>query len=130
MSNDAYRLLQEGVRLLDQGSWHAAIVPLAKARDQEPEKASIREALARAYFRSRQYAESRIEFENLIEINPANDYAYFGLGKCLDKLGELDLAQGQFRLALAMSPENPDYKSALNELADQRQDETSERSDS
>ena len=43
-----YDLYQRGCELLDHGDYQAAIVPLSKARDLEPGKASIREALGRA----------------------------------------------------------------------------------
>ena len=48
-----YDLYQRGCELLDHGDYQAAIVPLSKARDLEPEKASIREALGRALFHAR-----------------------------------------------------------------------------
>ena len=43
-----YELYQRGCQLLDHGDHEAATVPLQKARDLEPEKASIRETLGRA----------------------------------------------------------------------------------
>ena len=45
-----YDLYRRGCELLDHGDHQAAIVPLSKARDLEPDKASIREALGRALF--------------------------------------------------------------------------------
>ena len=42
-------------------------MPLSKAAELEPEKTSIREALGRAYFRSRQFEEARVEFEAVVE---------------------------------------------------------------
>ena len=41
-----------GRRLLEEGDCHAATVPLQRARELEPDKASIREALGRALFGS------------------------------------------------------------------------------
>ena len=52
---DVYDLFQRGTQLLEAGDYHAATVPLARARDLEPDKTSIREALGRAFFRSRQF---------------------------------------------------------------------------
>ena len=62
-------------------------MPLAKAAGLEPEKTSIREALGRAYFRSRQFEEARVEFEAVVERAPTNDYALFCLGRSLMELG-------------------------------------------
>ena len=48
----AYDAFQEGNRLLASQNPHAAVIALERARDLEPEKGSVRETLARAYFRS------------------------------------------------------------------------------
>ena len=69
--------------LLDSGNTHAAVVALERARDLEPDKGSIREALARAYFRTQRIDAARAEFEKVLELDPVNDYAHFGLGLCL-----------------------------------------------
>ena len=58
-----------------------------RPRDLEPEKTSIREALGRAYFRSRQFEQARVEFEAVVERAPTNDYALFCLGRALLELG-------------------------------------------
>lgn len=113
---EAYVRFQEGSRLLDAGSAHAAVVALERARELEPEKGSIREALARAYFRSQQVDAARVEFEKVLELDPVNDYAHFGLGMCLARLGEHQGARGHFRLALAMNPNSEDYQRALAAL--------------
>ncbi len=42
-------------------------MPLSKARDLDPDKTSIREALGRAYFRSSQFEAARTEFEAVVE---------------------------------------------------------------
>src|SRR5207247_367560 len=57
--DDVYELYTRGKRLLEEGHFHQATVPLAKARNLEPEKTSIREALGRAYFRSRNFEQAR-----------------------------------------------------------------------
>ena len=49
--------------LLEHGDHQAAIVPLSKARDLEPDKASIREALGRALFHAQRYEGAAEEFE-------------------------------------------------------------------
>ena len=43
--DDVYDLYQRGMALLEDGHFHQATIPLAKARDLEPDKTSIREAL-------------------------------------------------------------------------------------
>ena len=62
-----YDLFQRGTRLLEAGDFHAAAVSLSRARDIDPEKTSIREALGRAYFRSGAFEPARAEFEAVVE---------------------------------------------------------------
>ena len=69
--DDVYDLYQRGMALLEDGHFHQATVPLAKARDLEPDKTSIREALGRAYFRSGGYEEARAEFEAVVKSDPS-----------------------------------------------------------
>ena len=88
---ELYDLFQRGMQLLEAGDFNAATVPLARARDLDPDKASIREALGRAYFRSRQFEAARAEFEVLAERAPTNDYALFCLGRSLLELGRAEV---------------------------------------
>ena len=76
--NEAYERFMEGQALLSSGDAHGAVVALERARDLEPEQGSIREALARAYFGARRFADAEAEFTKVVELDPVNDYAYFG----------------------------------------------------
>ena len=60
---------------------------LERAARLEPGKASILEALGRAYFNSAQTERSRETFEALLEIDPSAHYAHFALGQSLKRLG-------------------------------------------
>src|SRR3954452_13027408 len=85
--DSAYDLFQRGTSLLEQHDFHAAAVPLRRARDLEPDKASIREALGRALFCSQHYAEAAAEFEAVVERAPTTDSALFSLGRSLQRPG-------------------------------------------
>jgi len=108
--DDCYDLYQRGMALLEDGDFHAAVVPLAKARDLEPDKTSIREALGRAYFRSAQYERAREEFEAVVEQAPTNDFALFCLGRSLMQLGRHKEARKPLTLASQLRPERRDYR--------------------
>src|SRR5437868_5640357 len=86
MSESVYDLFQRGTALLEGGDFHAATVPLARARDLAPDKTSIREALGRALFRSQRYQEAAAEFEAVVERAPTNDFALFCWGRSLQQL--------------------------------------------
>ena len=114
---EAYTRFQEGSRLLDAGTSHAAVVALARARDLEPEKGSIREALARAYFRTQRVDAARVEFEKVLELDPVNDYAHFGLGLCLLRSGDREGARGHLKMATIMRPDDEHYQQALRQAS-------------
>ena len=114
---EAYTRFQEGSRLLDSGNSHAAVVALERARDLEPEKGSIREALARAYFRSQRVDAARVEFEKVLELDPVNDYAHFGLGMCLLRKGDRAGARGHLKMATIMRPDDEAYQQALRQAS-------------
>ena len=108
--DDVYDLFQRGTALLEAGDFHSATVPLSRARDLEPDKTSIREALGRAYFRSAQYERAREEFEAVVERAPTNDFALFCLGRSLMQLGRHQEARKPLALAAQLRPERSDYR--------------------
>jgi Flp pilus assembly protein TadD len=108
--DDVYDLYQRGMSLLEDGHFHAAVVPLSKAAEIEPDKTSIREALGRAFFRSSQFEQARAEFEAVVERAPTNDYALFCLGRALMQLGRNEEARKPLTLAATMNPKRRDYR--------------------
>ena len=58
----AYDAFQEGNRLLATQNPHAAVIALERARDLEPDKASVRETLARAYYGCCRFAQAGSKF--------------------------------------------------------------------
>lgn len=105
-----YTLYRRGMELLEDGSFAEAAVPLKEAARQAPEKSSVREALGRALFRSRHYAEAATEFEAVVETHPVNDYAHFCLGRALSKTGDTKRARHHLALASNLRPERRDYR--------------------
>jgi len=108
--DDVYELFRSGTRLLEERDFHAAAVPLSRARDLESDKASIREALGRALFGAQRYAEAATEFEAVVDREPTNDYALFCLGRSLQQLGRHADARKPLTLACCLRPERPDYR--------------------
>ena len=107
---DVYELFQRGMRLLEAGDFDQATVPLRKAAAFEPEKTSVREALGRAYFRSRRYEQAAVEFEAVVERAPTNDYALFCLGRALMECGRHHEARKPLVLAANLRPDRRDYR--------------------
>jgi tetratricopeptide (TPR) repeat protein len=105
-----YSLYRRGMALLEAGDFDQATVPLSKAARMAPEKSSIREALGRAYFRSRRYAEAAAEFEAVVELYPVNDFAQFCLGRALTLCGQRQRARRHLAIAAGLRPDRRDYR--------------------
>lgn len=105
-----YDLYQRGCDLLDHGDHQAAILPLSKARDLEPDKASIREALGRALFHAQRYEDAAEEFQAVAAGAPTNDYALFCLGRSMQMLGRHREARHPLALACSLRPDRADYR--------------------
>lgn len=108
--DDVYDLFQRGTELLEAGHNHQATIPLSRARDLAPDKASIREALGRALFRCQRYEQAATEFAAVIERAPTNDYALFCLGRSLQMLGRHAEARKPLALAANLQPARTDYR--------------------
>ena len=113
--DNVYELYTQGTRLLEDGDFHAATVPLQRARDLEPEKTSIREALGRALFTSQRYEQAAAEFEAVFDRAPTDDYALFCLGRSLQLLGRHGEARRPLALASNLRPERKDYRKYLGQ---------------
>jgi Flp pilus assembly protein TadD len=114
--SDTYELFQQGREHLRSGMAAQATVSLEKAKRLEPEKASIREALGIAYFRIQRWEEAEHEFRKMLELSPADDYAHYALGRCLEKLGRPREANGHYKLARSLRPGSKRYQARVLDL--------------
>jgi Flp pilus assembly protein TadD len=113
---DTYNLFQTGRTHLAEGRAAEATVALEQAKQHEPDKASIREALGIAYFRTRRWADAESEFRVMLELSPTDDYAHYALGRCLEKQGRDSEANGHYKLASSLRPGDAHYASRIREL--------------
>jgi tetratricopeptide (TPR) repeat protein len=104
---------ERGLDLLSRGSPAAAAQILERAAEAEPGSRSVREALARAQFDARRYADAADNFRLIVEASPADDYANFGLGLSLARSGDPASAAEYLALAAAMRPDSKHYANAL-----------------
>ena len=116
MSESTYHLFQKGREHLRNRRPAQATVSLEKAKKQEPEKASIREALAIAYFRLQRWAEAEAEFRAVLELSPTDDYAHHWLGRALEKQGKDREAQRHYKLAVSLRPGSKRYADRVRDL--------------
>lgn len=97
-----YEHFSAGTALLASGNPAQAAVRLEKARDAEPGKASVREALGRAYFGLGRWQEAESEFRATLGVCPTNDYAHYCLFRALRQSGRHQEAEAHLKLARAM----------------------------
>src|SRR5947208_15175805 len=114
--SETYNLFQQGRAHLKKGRAAQATVALEKAKRREPDKASIREALGIAYFRIHRWAEAESEFRKMLELSPADDYAHYALGRCLEKQGRAAEANGHYKLARSLRPASELYAGRVRDL--------------
>ncbi|MDH4335477.1 MAG: tetratricopeptide repeat protein [Chloroflexota bacterium] len=112
-SESAYELFSRGSRMLAQHHPGAAAVLLERCLLLEPGKASILEALGRAYFDLGDHSRAAGCFQAIVDANPLAHYAHFGLGLSRRRLGDTDAGRRHLRMAVFLKPENADYERAL-----------------
>jgi Flp pilus assembly protein TadD len=113
-----YSLYQQASQRLANGNPGGAAEVLELAIEHEPAKASLHEALGRAYFASSRVAKARDEFTTTLEIDPTNAYAHFGVGRCFEREGRLADAAKHYKIACALA-DNADYRTALSRVLEQ-----------
>lgn len=114
---DTYNLFAKGKKLAKENEHLKAVMLFEKAKKLEPEKGSIREALAFSYYKCGLYSSAKENFLKAISIDAANDYAHYGLGLCLLKEGKINKALGHLKIAMAMKPDNIFYSKAVKKYS-------------
>ena len=89
-----------------------ALLPVLADR---PDSVSVLLLAGRAYLNSAQLARAEEAFTKVLELDPADHYARFALGKALQRQGRLAEAHAQYKMAAAMDP-RPEYQEALGEV--------------
>jgi tetratricopeptide (TPR) repeat protein len=115
-NGDAYTWYQRGLELLGRGSAAAAAQLLERAAQAEPGSRMVREALARAQFDAGRYGLAAENFRMIVEASPSDDYAHFGLGLALARIGHHAAAAEYLALAAAMRPDARHYTDALRSV--------------
>jgi len=75
-----------GASYVELGEFGAAIPPLKKVLEAQPNERNARLMLAEALSGARQYEEAAEHFQKLSELVPDNPKVWYGLGQCYEKL--------------------------------------------
>lgn len=99
VETSAYEWFSRGMELLENGDVHQSALALERAKREEPDAASIREGLGRAYLSMRRFASAAEEFRRVTEIAPTNHYAHYCLARALRAMGDARGARRHVKLA-------------------------------
>src|SRR3954462_12768633 len=114
--SETYDLFQQGRAHLRKGRAAQAARGPEKAKRREPDKASIREALGIAYLRIQRYEEAEQEFRVMLELSRGGQYARYAVGRALEKQGKDAEANGHYKLASSLRPQNEHSASRILDL--------------
>jgi Flp pilus assembly protein TadD len=104
-----------GQAYLDDADGLSAARVLEPAVEAEPTSVALWLLLARAYFVSARLGRAEAAFGRVVELDPSDDYARFGLGRVLERQSRQEEALAQYRIAVALSPKL-DYIEALRRV--------------
>lgn len=112
-AGDVYDWVARGRDLLAGGHAGAAATLLRHAHAEEPASQELTETLARAEFEAGRFTAARDMFATLVELAPDSDYARFGLGASLVRLGRYRDALPHLTMATVMRPGRAEYEQLL-----------------
>lgn len=112
----AYELFRRGSELLEHRHPGAAAVVLERADRLEPGKASILEALGRAYYNQGHPRKAAERFKAIVDRDPLAHYGHFGLGMSFRRMGDPNAARRHLRMAVFLKPDAADYRRALDRV--------------
>ncbi len=92
-----------------------ALQALGPVLESQPNDVSVQLLAGRAYLNSAQLRRAEDAFSRVLDLDPADHYARFALGKALQRQGRLAEAHTQLKMAAAMDP-RPEYQEALGEV--------------
>jgi predicted Zn-dependent protease len=115
-----YERAQVHFEMSDYRTAARLLEPLAA---EQPRNVSVRLLLARAYYHAARLRRAEAEFRAVTELDPVEDYAWFGLGRSMERQS---LADGEalacFRMAAAMRP-SAEYADALARAEERAQEQ-------
>ncbi len=118
------QLAKEAVQLRSQGQLDEAVQELREATKLDPENSDLHRELGITFLLNKDWKRARVEMLEAIRHDPTDADAHNGLGYALEKLGDLDLALKEYRIATHLEPDDLSYRQhyidALAKLAAQQ----------
>jgi predicted Zn-dependent protease len=114
-SDDLFESFRRAEMLIARSRPLDALQALLPVLADHPDDVSVQLLAGRAYLNSAQLRRAEEAFARVLDLDPADHYARFALGKALHRQGRLPEAHAQLKMAAAMDP-RPEYQEALGEV--------------
>ncbi|SEG46404.1 Tetratricopeptide repeat-containing protein [Thermomonospora echinospora] len=103
---DLYEEYRRAVDFFEAKDYAGASRILAPIAEREPGNRAVTELLGRAHFHSASLGRAERAFRRLVELDPADGWAYEALARTLERAGRPDEAGRHRRLARALGAES------------------------
>ncbi|MEN3014900.1 MAG: tetratricopeptide repeat protein [bacterium] len=98
------------------GNYGLAVKNYEKAVEMAPNNPNFLESLAEMYYTLERNIQAIKTLQMAIDINPSSKWAYYYLGKCLEKEYNFEYAMEQYEKAISIDPDFTEAKLALVKL--------------
>jgi Flp pilus assembly protein TadD len=103
-------LVQQAVQLRARGRVDEAVERLRSALKLDAENSDLHRELGITFLLGKDWKRARVEMLEAIRHDPTDADAYNGLGYALEKMGDLNEAVKQYRVATQLDPADPTYR--------------------
>jgi tetratricopeptide (TPR) repeat protein len=104
------RLVQQAVQLRNQARLDDAVAALREAMKLDPENSDLHREMGITFLLSKEWKRARVEMIEALRHDQTDADAHNGLGYALEKLGDLDAALKEYRIATQLEPDDPSYR--------------------
>lgn len=104
------QLVQQAVQLRSRGRLDEAVDHLRGALKLDAENSDLHRELGITFLLGKDWKRARVEMLEAIRHDPTDADAHNGLGYALEKLGDLDDAVKQYRMATQLDPADSTYR--------------------
>ena len=104
------RLVQRAVQLRSQARLDEAVAALRQAMKLDPENSDLHRELGITFLMAKEWKRARVEMIEAIRHDQADADAHNGLGYALEKLGDIDGAVKEYRIATNLQPDDASYR--------------------
>lgn len=104
------RLVQQAAQLRAQAHEGEAVTALRQAMKLDPQNSDLHRELGVTFLLAKDWKSARVEMTEAIRHDQSDADAHNGLGYALEKLGDLDGALKEYRIATNLDPDDPTYR--------------------